>query len=98
MRQRRRGVTSFVRGLVIVVAACVVCVGGATAADPLGTVTEYANGLTAGNGIYTVAAGSDGQIWFDETNLNQIGQIDPQTGHIVEHTLPAGVGATLLSP
>ena len=35
-----------------------------------------------------LAAGSDGNIWFTEPNLNEVGMFDVSTGLISQFTMP----------
>ena len=42
---------------------------------PLGVVTEFSAGITAGAGPLGITAGPDGNLWFTEPNGNRIGRI-----------------------
>ena len=64
-----------------------------------GTITEYVvpqpTNLPPGEGVnygmYGIAAGADGGIWFTEANTGQIGRIDPTTKAITEFDIPGNV-------
>jgi streptogramin lyase len=47
---------------------------GASAADPLGEVTTFTTGVTE---PWTVASGSDGNLWFVDKGTNKISRITP---------------------
>ena len=55
---------------------------------PLGVVTEFTNGLVAGQSIGGVTAGADGSVWFLKAGLGGtgIGKIDPASGAITIYT------------
>ena len=61
------------------------------AAAPALTITEYAAGITAGAGPTSIAAGSDGNLWFTENNGPRIAKITP-AGAVTEYSanIPAG--------
>ena len=52
-----------------------------SAADPLGQVTEYSVGLTAGSDPRGVAAGPDGNMWFTESSVTGSGRSPPAGSH-----------------
>jgi streptogramin lyase len=58
-----------------------------------GAVTEFKGGITAGPfdlaGLYGIAAGSDGNLWFTEAATDKIGRITP-AGVVTEFDLTAG--------
>jgi len=53
---------------------------------PAGVITEFSI-ATAGSYPIGITAGSDGNIWFTESETNRIGRITPQ-GAITEFSLP----------
>jgi streptogramin lyase len=63
---------------------------------PAGVVTEFKGGITAGPfdlaGLYGIAAGPDGNLWFTEVATDKIGRITP-AGVVTEFNLTAGSGA-----
>jgi virginiamycin B lyase len=61
-----------------------------------GAVTEFSAGMTSGANPHSIAAGSDGNLWFTQkTGSSVIGKITPQ-GSIsnipVSGTGPTGIG------
>src|SRR4030095_8203584 len=46
-------------------------------------VTEFSTGITAGAAPFGITAGPDGNLWFTENGLSQIGRITP-TGVVTE--------------
>ena len=65
-------------------------VGDAFAAS-VGQVTEFSI-PTAHSGLYQIAAGPDGNLWFTESTADQIGRITP-TGQLTEFSVPTADGA-----
>ena len=60
---------------------------------PGGVVTEFEGGITAGPfdlaGLYGIAAGPDGNLWFTEASTDKIGRITP-AGVVTEFNVTAG--------
>jgi streptogramin lyase len=55
---------------------------------PAGVITEFSNGLEAGQSIAAITAGTDGFVWFVKSGTSGagIGKIDPVTGAITLFT------------
>jgi streptogramin lyase len=66
---------------------------------PAGVITEFTEGISnvvvfvpplgttrVANGVYDIAAGPDGNLWFTEANLNKVGRITP-AGVVAEFDL-----------
>ena len=60
--------------------------------DPLGQVTEYSDGMTAGSSPRGIAAGPDGNMWFAEIGGNRIGKITP-SGVVTEYSAGISPGS-----
>jgi len=77
---------------------------------PAGVITEFTEGISnivvsiplpaattrVMNGIYDIAAGPDGNLWFTEAILNKVGRITP-AGVVTEFDLPPGPGGAVTS-
>jgi streptogramin lyase len=59
--------------------SCLALLAGtaSAAADPLGVVTEFSEGITEGSQPTGIAAGPDGNLWFTEPGGNRVGRITP---------------------
>jgi streptogramin lyase len=77
-------------------------VGGGTAGSGGGSIVRidpscggvagtYSAGLPANPDITAIANGPDGNIWFTESGVNEIGELDLATGTISNFPLPSGV-------
>ena len=53
-----------------------------------GTVTEFSAGISAGAQLTWIAEGPDGNLWFTEVALSQIGRLNPATGAVTEFKVP----------
>jgi virginiamycin B lyase len=72
--------TGFVRGRISLVVAlcCEVIAPGAAATVATGpAISEYGDGLTSGVGLWGIAQGPDGNLWFSEETHNALGRITP---------------------
>jgi streptogramin lyase len=94
------------RGLMLAVVVAVAVLGGSLAlagasasANPLGGVTEFSAGITAGSYPDAIAAGPDGNLWFTEPEGNRIGRITP-AGVVTEFStgITASPGAITAGP
>lgn len=65
-----------------------------SAASAQGVITEYSTGLTASSTPYAIVKGPDGNLWFTEEYVNQIGRINPTTGAITEYSTGMTPGNT----
>jgi streptogramin lyase len=65
---------------------------------PLGVITEFTNGLVAGQSIGGLTAGADGSVWFltSGTGGSGIGKIDPASGAITIYTTGLSGASPLL--
>src|SRR3954452_12736972 len=58
--------------------------GSASAAQPLGQITEFTSGLNPGSNPAAITAGPDGNLWFtDQSSMRAIGRVTP-AGAITE--------------
>ena len=55
---------------------------------PSGAVTNF-TAPTPGAGATSITAGPDGNLWFTETDVDQVGEINPTTGAITEFPVTA---------
>jgi len=110
MRHRRRSVVRQPRlrltgaRVALVAASLAIITGGrvesASAAEPLGSITEFTAGLNAGSSLNVIATGPDGNLWFtDQGSTKAIGRITT-AGQITEFSaglnagsLPLGIAA-----
>src|SRR6187397_234092 len=94
MRHRRRSVVRQPRlrltgvRIALVAASLAIITGGrvesASAAEPLGSITEFTAGLNSGSSLNVIATGPDGNLWFtDQGTTNAIGRITT-AGQITE--------------
>jgi streptogramin lyase len=94
MRHRRRSVVRQPRlrltgvRVALVAASLAIITGGrvesASAAEPLGSITEFTAGLNAGSSLNVIATGPDGNLWFtDQGSTKAIGRITT-AGQITE--------------
>jgi hypothetical protein len=70
-------------------AVCVCCVIVTTGFSGCATTTS-ANTTTflGGPSFYAITSGPDGNLWFTENLINEIGEISPKTGSITEYNIP----------
>ncbi len=88
---RRAGVAG------LCVAAAMASAPSATPAGaaPVGQVTEFSAGITAGAGPASITTGPDGNLWFTENGTDSIGRITA-TGTVTEFTNGITSGASLV--
>jgi len=60
-------------------------------------ITEYPLSNNSSD-IYSIAAGSDGGLWFNEPQTNKIGRIDSRTHEVTEYPIPTYPGDELRNP
>jgi streptogramin lyase len=72
--------TGRVRGritIAIALCAAVLFPGSALATTSGPVISEFETGLTSGVGLWGIAAGPDGNLWFTEETHNAVGRITP---------------------
>jgi streptogramin lyase len=82
----------------LVAASLAIITGGrvesASAAEPLGSITEFTAGLNAGSSLNVIAAGPDGNLWFtDQGSTKAIGRITT-AGQITEFSAGLNAGSS----
>jgi virginiamycin B lyase len=55
---------------------------------PAGSISQYLVGTGSSRQIYTLAVGSDGNIWFTEYTGNKIGRFNTSTSSFTEFSIP----------
>jgi streptogramin lyase len=84
--ERRRGIRSLAAGLTIAIPVSgMLGLFPATASAQPG-IAEYPV-PTSSAGLQSIAAGPDGNVWFNETSANKIAKITP-SGAVTEYTIP----------
>jgi streptogramin lyase len=58
---------------------------------PIGTIIEFIT-PTANSGPTGITMGPNGSIWFTEASADNIGTLNPTTGHITEYSIPGSYG------
>ena len=100
MHQPRLRLSGVKVTLAFVASLAIIATESASAAEPLGSITEFSAGLNAGSSLNVIAAGPDGNLWFtDQGTTKAIGRITT-AGQITEFStglnagsLPLGIAA-----
>ncbi len=61
--------------------------------DPSASPVQVTQGISSGAMPYAITAGPNGELWFTEESLGQIGVYNPTTGGVTEYQLPISTGS-----